>query len=174
MGSFLKRWWRGCEGVTAVEFSMVGVPFVLMTIGIIEMALMFTSQSVLQEATFTASRLIRTGQLQSAPGGNQEQMFRDAVCGFASILIPCAKIQFQVTEVPSFSDATDEPPTFDEDGNLEDTGFDPGAENSIIVVRVVYNYPIRTPLMRPILATRGDNRTMMSTIVLQTEPYRVE
>ena len=173
MGSYLRNWWRGTKGATAVEFSLIGVPFVLMTIGIVEMALMFTTQSMLQESTFAASRLIRTGQIQQSPGGNQEQMFRDAVCDFASLLIPCDDIQFQVSEVPSFADADDNPPEFDDDGNLLDTGFDPGADSSVIVIRVVYNYPVRTPLMQQWLSTRdGGVRTLLSTMVLQTEPYQ--
>jgi hypothetical protein len=100
-------------------------------------------------------------------------MFRDAVCDFSALLIPCADIQFQVQQVPSFSDAEDEPPEFDENGNLINSGFDPGTENSVVLIRVIYNYPIRTPLMKPLLQNRdGGLRTMMSTIVLQTEPYK--
>ncbi len=172
MESLLKKWWGRNDGVTAVEFSMIAVPFVVMTVGIIEMALMFTSQALLQESTFTASRLIRTGQLQQSESAGQEQMFRDAVCDFSALLIPCNDIQFQVVEVPSFDEADDNPPQFDEDGNLLDTPFDPGDADSVNVIRVVYNYPIRTPLMQPLLANHDNGvRTMMSTIVLQAEPY---
>jgi len=172
MGSLLKKWWGRNDGVTAVEFSMIAVPFVFMTVGIIEMALVFTSQALLQESTFTASRLIRTGQLQQSPSAGQEDMFRDAVCDFSALLIPCDDIQFQVVEVPSFDEADDNPPQFDDEGNLLDTPFDPGEASSVVVIRVVYNYPIRTPLMEPLLANHDNGvRTMLSTIVLQTEPY---
>ena len=172
MKRFLKSWVRETDGVTAVEFSMVGIPFILMTIGIIETALMFTAQSLLQESTFAAARLVRTGQVQQA-AGDPEQMFRDAVCDFSALLIPCERIQFQVKTVPNFEAADDEPPTFDEDGNLEDTTFDPGTENSVVLIRVAYNYPVVTPLMQAIYAnTAGNRRTLLSTIILQTEPYQ--
>ncbi len=174
MRRLLKRWLKEKEGATAVEFALVGFPFILMTVGIVEMALMFTAQSVLHESAFTAARMIRTGQLQQS-GGGQEEAFRNAVCDFARLLIPCASIQFQVQQVPSFSDASDMPPRFDEDGNLLDTGFDPGGANDVVLVRVVYNYPVRTPLMQPLLANNsGFKRTLFSTIVLQTEPYEME
>lgn len=171
---FFGRWFGDKRGTTAVEFSLVGIPFMLMIIGTAEMALMFTAQSVLQEATYTASRLVRTGQLQKMEEGDPQEAFRDAVCDFAELLIPCDRIQFQVEEVPSFGDAEDlPPPEFDEDGNLEDQGFDPGGENSVILIRVAYNYPIVTPLMQPILTNNGGlTRTMISTIVLQNEPYQ--
>ena len=172
MKTVIKKWWRGNKGVTAVEFSLIGIPFVLMTVGIIETALMLTTNSMLQESTFAASRLIRTGQVQQAPSG-AEEMFRDAVCDFSELLIPCDDIQFQVQEVPSFADAADNEPGVDEDGNFTATPFDPGVENSVVIVRVLYNYPIRTPMMQMLLSNReGGRRTMLSTVVLQTEPYQ--
>lgn len=173
MLTLVRKWLKNIKGTTAVEFSLIGVPFVIMTVGTVEMAIMMASQSLLQESTFAASRMIRTGQLQQAEGGGNEEMFRDAVCDFSSLLIPCNDIQFQVQTMPTFADAQDEPlPTFDEDGNLESEDFDAGGESDIVMIRVVYNYPIRTPFMTPSLAnTSNGKRTMMSTIVLQTEPY---
>lgn len=172
MRSVLKSWGHGNGGVAAVEFALVGFPFVLMIIGIIELALLFTTQSVLHEAAFTASRLIRTGQLQQSSAGGQQQMFEDAVCNFAKRLIPCNEIQYEVQVMPTFSDAGDNEPKFDKDGNLITSGFDPGGENDIVLIRVMYNYPIKTPLMQPFLATTGNRRALFSTIVLQTEPYQ--
>lgn len=172
----IKPWLRDKSGTTAVEFSLVGIPFVLMIIGTVEMALMFTAQSVLQEATYTASRQIRTGQIQQMDGGDQQAAFREAVCDFAELLIPCDRIQFQVLEVPDFGDAEGMPEAeFDDDGNLEDQGFDPGDVSSVVMIRVAYNYPIITPLMQPMLTNNGNStRTMLSTIVLQNEPYEFE
>lgn len=172
MGNFFRKWLRRTDGVTAVEFSLIGVPFVLMTIGTIETALMFTAHSLLQESTFTAARLVRTGQVQQAED-DPEEMFREAVCDFADALIPCNQIQFQVKSVPSFEAADDEPPEFDEDGNMQDTEFDPGVANSVVLIRVAYSYPIKTPLMQSFFSNVGSNkRTLLSTIVLQTEPYQ--
>lgn len=167
------RWLKNKRGTTAVEFSLVGIPFVLMIIGTVEIALMFAAQSVLQEATFTAARLVRTGQIQQS-GGDPQTMFRDSVCDFAELLIPCGRIQFQVQQVPSFGDAEDIPPAqFDEEGNLMDQGFDPGGVSDVVLIRVAYNYPIITPMMQPFLSNNGGmTRTILSTIVLQNEPYQ--
>lgn len=171
----IQRWRSFCrskQGGTAVEFSLIAVPFVFLIVGTIEMALMFTAQSVLQESTFTASRLIRTGQLQLGLAGDPEQAFRDSVCDFSALLIPCNQIQFQVKTLPSFADAQDEEPEYDADGNLIDTGFDAGGANDVVLIRVSYNYPIRTPLMQPVLGNvTGGKRALMSTLVMRTEPY---
>ncbi|PZO82813.1 MAG: hypothetical protein DI626_09680, partial [Micavibrio aeruginosavorus] len=109
MKSLFKRWFAGISGVAALEFSLVGIPFILMTVGILEMAMMFTAQSVLHESVSTASRLIRTGQLQKSAASGQEAMFKDAVCDFAEIFIPCGAINYQVQKLDSFSDASDAP-----------------------------------------------------------------
>lgn len=169
----LIRWKRDIEGTTAVEFSLLGLPFVLLIIGIMEISIMFTAQSVLHEATFTAARLIRTGQIQQVDPSAGQEMFRDSVCNFSQLLIPCDRIQFQVIQVDSFGDAEDIPPAdFDEEGNLTDQSFNAGGVSDVVMIRVAYNYPIVTPLMQPMLTNNnGTTRTMVSTVVLQTEPY---
>lgn len=168
----IKAYLKDRRGVTAIEFGLIATPFFFMLIGIIEMALMFTSQSLLEASTTQAARQIRTGQIQQA-GGDMEQAFRTLVCDFAEVLIPCDDIQFQVMNINSFQDAEDfPPPTYDEDGNLEDQGFDPGGSDDIVMIRVAYSYPIITPLMSEVLNNDGGtHRRMISTIVLQTEPY---
>ncbi len=166
-----RAWFGDNKGTTAVEFSLVALPFVMLIVGTIEMALMFTAQSVLQESTFTAARMIRTGQLQQGDEGDAQELFREEVCNFAALLIPCGQIQFSVRTVPSFSDAEDFEPEYDEDGNLVEE-FDPGSANDVVLIRVSYNYPVRTPMMQPVLSNNDlGTRTMLSTIVLRTEPY---
>lgn len=161
------------QGVAAVEFSLLVIPFVFLMIGIIEMALMFTSQSLLEASSAQAARQIRTGAVQEGGG---EQAFIDELCEFAAVLIPCGDIQYQVVSFDDFGDADDFPDAeFDDEGNLEDQGFDPGGVNDVVMVRVSYTYNIKTPMMQLILTNNNDgNRIMLSTIVLQTEPYQFE
>lgn len=172
MGNLWARWIGEERATTAVEFSMVGIPFILMIVGIVEMSLMFAVQSVIQQGTFDAARLIRTGQLQQGELGDPEQAFREAVCDFAELIVPCDQIQYNVEILNEFSDAQDNPPTFDDEGNMEDTEFDPGVQNDVVLVRVAYNFPIRTPMMKPLLANvDGTKRSIFSTMIFQTEPY---
>lgn len=170
----IRQWCRKRDGATAVEFSLLALPLIVMVIGIIEISLMFTTQSLLDASASTAARLIRTGQIQEA-GGNEE-LFRDALCNFARILIPCEDIQFQVQVLDDFGAAEETPPpAYDEDGNLIGQEFSPGDINSVILIRVAYQYSIMTPMMQPLLTNRGDGtRLMLSTIVMQNEPYQFE
>ena len=169
----IPRWRKDEEGVTAVEFALVGLPFLFMVIGIIEMALMFTAQSLLEASTSQAARQIRTGAVQQGGG---EDVFTDAMCDFARVFIPCDEIQYQVVSMENFGDAEEfPPPSYDADGNLEDQGFDPGGVSDVVMIRTSYTYPIKTPLMQVVLTNNsGTSRIMTSTIVLKTEPYEFE
>lgn len=170
---FKSKWAQNEDGVTAVEFALVGLPFLLMVIGIIEMSLMFTSQSLLEASTAQAARQIRTGAVQQGGG---EEAFTEALCDFASVFIPCEDIQYQVVALENFGDAEGfPPPTYDENGDLEDQGFDPGGVSDVVMIRTSYTYPIKTPMMQVLLTNNdGSSRIMISTIVLQTEPYEFE
>lgn len=168
-----KDWRLNKEGSTAVEFALIGIPFIFMVIGIIEMALMFTAQSLLEASVAEAARQIRTGAVQQ--GGGEDE-FQDKLCEFAAVLIPCDEIQYQVIAMEDFGDAEDFPDAqFDDEGNLEDQQFDAGGVNDVVMIRTAYKYPIKTPMMQLMLTNNNsNNRIMLSTMVLQTEPYEFE
>ncbi len=166
-------WKENEDGATAVEFALVGIPFIFMVIGIVEMGLMFTSQSLLEASTASAARQVRTGAVQEGGG---EALFRDELCDFASVLMTCNELQYQVVTMADFGEAEEFPdPTFDDDGNLEDQQFDAGGVSDVVMIRTAYQYPIKTPLFQLMLSNNSRNtRTMLSTVVLRTEPYQFE
>ncbi|MFA7275818.1 MAG: TadE family protein [Pseudobdellovibrionaceae bacterium] len=169
----VKRWIKGEEASTAVEFALVAMPFTYLLIGIIEVSLMFAAMSTLDSATNDAARLIRTGQVQQTTGDPQ-QMFEDLLCAKAEIFLNCDSIQYEVVRLENFSDFDTVPASFDEDGNLLSAGFDAGSVDDVILIRTAYRYPLLTPLIGDALADASDNtKLMISTIVLETEPYDV-
>lgn len=158
------------RGSTAVEFALVAIPFMWLLIGMVELALYFTSSSLLAEATNVGARMVRTGQLDGNAGA--EQAFKDAVCDRAAVFIPCADIQFQVRQVAGDNFANATAPGFDANGNLTGQGFNGGQQSSVIMVRVAYRYPFMTPLIGSVLADGANNsRLIMNTIVMKNEPY---
>ena len=162
--------------MAAVEFALVAFPFIFLMIGIIEMALMFTAQSVLEYANSSAGRLIRTGQMQDLTIEEQVDLFEEVVCENVSMMMDCNQIQYFVTTLPNYASAQAvPPPEYDEDGNLVDAEFSIGGASDIVFVRVIYRYPIVLPIMQQILSNfEGQYRMMVSTSVLQTEPYEFE
>jgi len=169
-----KTSWKENEGgSTAVEFALIGIPFIFMVVGIIEMALMFTAQSLLEASTSEAARQVRIGAVQQGGGVDA---FEDSLCDFANVMMNCEQLQYQVESVDSFQDAQDLPDaSFDSEGNLNNQGFDPGGVSDVVLIRVAYKYKINTPMMKYILSNQGNsNRLLLSTVVLQTEPYEFE
>jgi hypothetical protein len=169
LGNIFKSWVRSEDGVTAVEFSLLFTPFLMLTLGILELAIMFTSASLLEGATSSAARMIRTGELQQAVGDPQTN-FENALCEFATVLIDCNDIEVEVQEMTSFSDFGSMGPQY-EDGAFQSRGFDAGCADERVLVRTVYEYSMLTPLVGTLLSGGDGVMEFMSTIVLQTEPY---
>ncbi len=171
MKGFLKNWCKKEDGTTAIEFSMLLMPYLMISLGIIEMSLMFTSASLVEGATSSAARLIRTGQLQQS-AGDPETLFRDALCEYATVLVSCDDMVIEVQTLGSYGDYTQA--AFNGDGDMISQGFDAGESNDRVVVRVAYRYSMMTPLVGNLLNGPDGSTLFMSTIVLQTEPYEFQ
>ncbi|MCB1838700.1 MAG: pilus assembly protein [Rhodospirillales bacterium] len=173
MTRFLKKWIKNEDAATAIEFSLVAIPFFMLCLGIMELSLMYASASLLEGATDSAARLIRTGQVQQTEG-DPETMFRDAMCNFVNVLIDCNDVVIEVQTMDSYDDFASMAPVFDSDGNMVSQGFNAGGSNDRILIRVGYRYQMKTPLVGPLLNGPDGGTLFMSTIVLQTEPYEFE
>ena len=170
LGKLFKNWVRGDDGVTAIEFSMLLAPFMMLTLGILEMALMFTSASLLEGATNSAARLIRTGQLQQA-AGDPETLFRNALCDYATVLINCNDVVIEVQDMTSFADFGGLGAQIDGDGNVVSRGVSTGGSGDRVLIRTAYRYSLLTPFVGPLMSGGDGELLFMSTIVLQSEPY---
>lgn len=142
----------------------------MLSLGIIELSVMYAAASLLEGATNSAARLIRTGQVQQA-SMDPESMFRDAICDYATVLISCNDVVVEVVPLNNFTDYATIAPEYDDDGNLVSQGFDAGGSNDKILIRVAYRYTMMTPFIGQLIAGPTGSRLFMSTIVLQTEPY---
>lgn len=168
----LKRYKKKEDGVTAIEFSLLAIPYLLLTLGLIELSVMYASASLLEGATSSAARLIRTGQIQQDDtGAGTETLFRDAICSYATVLINCNDVVIEIQEMESFGDFDAMAPVYDSDGNLVSQGVDAGGADSRVLIRAAYRYDLMTPLVGPLMGGPDGSRLFMSTIVLQSEPY---
>jgi Flp pilus assembly protein TadG len=167
---FVGRLLAAREGSAAVEFGMVALPFLLMIFAILELGLIFVTDSVLENATMETGRLVRTGQA-SASGMTREQ-FKASLCSRMSILaadcVSRAKVDVRV--VTLFAAPLDDPmagETFDESATTYNTGL-PG---SFMVVRVWYTQPLMTTFLAQGLSRTGDGTTLLtSTTAFRNEP----
>lgn len=167
---FAGRLLRASDGSAAVEFGMVALPFVLMMFAILEIGLVFVTDSVLENATIETGRLVRTGQAsaQSMTAGT----FKTALCARMSIFAAdCAsRATVDVRVIPQFATTPPDPMaggTFN-DGVLT---YSNGAPGDLILVRVWYRQPLLTTFLSQGLSRMSDGAAMLTaTTAFRNEP----
>lgn len=161
------------RGVTAIEFAIVAMPFLALCFGIIEIGLAHLANRMLDNAVVSAARLIRTGQ--AADGAITQDQFKQQICDFMpEFMCSLNRITMEVTTYDDFESAKNMESLYDENGNLKDdeeTSFDPGEASSIVVVNVIYDWPMMTSLMGLDAADDGNVRHLSSTMVFRNEPW---
>jgi len=169
----LRRLARREDGVAAVEFGLVVVPFLAMLFAIIETSLIFFAGQTLETATADASRLIMTGQAQAQSYSATE--FKNAVCSHVFGLFDCQnKLQVDVRTYgyTDFNSAKAAKPIDDKGNLVNDFGFKPGGPGCIVVARVMYPWPVWVPQLGIKLADlSGNQRLLMATAAFRNEPY---
>lgn len=179
MGLIIKAfrsWLRDRDGSTALEFALVAIPFSLLAVAIIEMAMMYTAYSLMQGAAQDAVRAVRTGQVQVISDPEEaEDFFRQQICDHIPIaLVDCNNVRFSIEVLDSFADG-DTDVEIDEEGEMNDDGFDTGGSGDIVLVNVLYYHPLITPLVGAFLSDSPNNSKLMTAIfAIQTEPYEME
>lgn len=169
----LRQFRAASDGVAAVEFAIVAVPFFALLIAIMEVAMIFFAGQLIEAGTSEAARLIRTGQAQAQ--GFDEERFKDQICGNIGVLTQCSsKIKIDVRTFPDFKAASENiSDPIDEDGNLvENFNFDPGLGGDIVMVRAFYEWTTITPdfSVSPGNLSNG-NKLLAATVAFRNEPF---
>jgi Flp pilus assembly protein TadG len=161
----LCRFARHDKGATAVEFSMVAIPFLGMMFAIAETGLVFFAGQALETAAADSARKILTGQ---ADGWSPDK-FKEEVCSHVFGLFDCNKIQINVKAYPSFGAADMKTPV-DANGNIV-SEFNAGQPGDVVIARLIYEWPVYIPGLnlddRP-----GGKRLLMATVAFRNEPYK--
>ena len=166
---------RQQDGTAAIEFGLVAVPFFALIFAIMETALVFFVGQTLETAGSDSARLIMTGQAQAK--GLNKDTFKEAVCDKVKSfgLFDCTTgLAVDVQKYSQFSDINLSTLAIDEDGKLKTDGFvyQPGGPGEIVVVRVMYQWPVYVSLLGLNLSDMaGGKRLLMSTSAFRNEPY---
>lgn len=168
----VRRFTRGEDGAAAVEFALVAAPFLALMFAIMETALVFFASQTLETAVADSARLIMTGQAQSQ--SFSQAQFKSAVCAKVGGLFDCAGgLQIDVKTYSSFGTVDNSPP-LDANGNLKTNfGYQPGGPGDIVVVRLMYQWPVYASLLGFNLGDMaGNKRLVMATAAFRNEPYQ--
>jgi Flp pilus assembly protein TadG len=153
-----------------VEFALVAAPFCALLLAILQTALVFLAQQVLQTATTESARLVMTGQAQTQ--NLTPAQFQQDVCGFASALFTCSGIYVNVQTFSSFSGMTQMSPLQNGQFQAGSMNFGTGGPGDIVLMQVFYQWPIVLgPLGFNLSNMSGNNRLLIGTAVFRNEPY---
>jgi Flp pilus assembly protein TadG len=160
------------KGATAVEFALVGMPFLGLLLIALQLGIIYVSQSALELATEKSARLVLTGTVQGQ--AQTQSQFLATVCGKLPAMLKCANLMVDAQVYTSFSGANTTTPTitYDSHGNVTNTwNYNIGGAGDIVVLRVIYLMPV---IGGPLFALANSNgaRVLMATSVFKNEPYQ--
>jgi Flp pilus assembly protein TadG len=170
------------KAATAVEFALIATPFLAITVALIQTFLVFFAQAVLENVVRNTSRLIMTGQVQTQQ--MSASAFTTIVCNQGSILFRCPAagtgngLMVDVQVANGWSSANVGMPslTYDASGNvttasLNGLQFNPGNAGDIVVVRVIYLWPVFFgPIAFNMANQANGTRMIMASAAFQNEP----
>lgn len=182
------------RGATAIEFSILAIPFFIIIFAIAETFIAFTGEQLLNTATETMARKLRTGAITYNSGNINTDMvekdFRTAFCNEISILMRCSATELLTPDrlfidVRSYSSFSDIPTTLARKGNADNSdidttgfGFTPGGGSTINVVRAYYRWGVTADIARPFItnlrpagSSMPKDYLMVSTAVFVNEKY---
>jgi Flp pilus assembly protein TadG len=158
---------------TAIEFAMLAPIFIGLLISVLETGIFFLAQQNLQAAAVKAGRLYLTGQAQGS-SMTQSQLVT-AICPSIQALFTCGNLMVDLQTYNSFSNANTSAPTltYNAQGVVTNTwAYSPGTSGQIMVVRLLYQWPLISGPFVMILPNLGNGTSLvMGVTAFRVEPY---
>lgn len=151
---------------------MVAFPFFLMVFAVLELGLIFMIDTVLENASYQAARLVRTGQ--AAGGTISASAFRQKLCDNMSVFAgDCpSRVNVDVRVIPQFRNTPLPDPIVNgqiDPASLQYVTGDPG---DLVLIRVFYRQPLVTPMMSQVMQKLSSGEAVLTvTTAFRNEPY---
>lgn len=170
---FLSRFLRDRRGSTAIEFTILAIPFSLLVFAILESCISFAGQEVMSNVTDDIARQLRTGQIK--PPLSETQL-KDMICDRLEIMVAdgCPGLLVDLQKYDTFALAAAVRIKLTPDRDIDTTGFavTPGPSMSKNMLRVFYKWPVMTDFMRKSMSNLKDGKTLhFATVTWQNEPF---
>lgn len=172
------------DGATAVEFSLIALPFLSLLAVILQTSLMVWASRNLDDALQRAGRTIYTGQFQKANTGQSDTAtllanMKTAICGASASRVPtvfdCSTLKLNVVLSTSFANGTVPTPLDPKTGDWTKgfgTNYACAQPGAIVVFTAAAKYRVAFSFLYAGLPGFGDGaRLLQSTAVFRTEPY---
>ncbi|MBZ8132771.1 hypothetical protein CLD20_05760 [Afifella sp. IM 167] len=181
-----KRLGRDEGGSTALEFAMIAPILFLLIMGVIEIGMLLTARGILEHATYVATRLGRTGFVESK--STRDATIRKELRDRAALFLDPSKVHISSVAYTGFDKIGDPEPFTDANGNgARDNGenftdvngngkwdADQGANGyggakEIVVYDVTYPWTFFTPIVGRFFPQGG--LTLEAHAIVKNEPY---
>jgi len=158
------RWARGRRAIVAVEFALVGPPFLFCLVFMVELGYDLYAQEMLDYGLQTAARQIQLGKAQGAatPALFITNYFCPVITGFLS----CNSISVNISQVTDFYAAGNIAVPKNAQGQLSTTNFVycPGSANELMLAEAVYTSPSIVSLFVPAMAISNGSSFVRVTL----------
>jgi Flp pilus assembly protein TadG len=172
--ALLARFIGNRKGTTAIEFTILLIPFILLVFAILESCVAFAGQQLLANATDEVARQIRTGQIRAE--NITETSLHNNLCAKLEILVSqgCPGLVFDLESYGTFAEAANVRTQLTADDELDTTGFGvhPGGSATKNMLRVYYEWPVMTDLMARYMSNlKGGKILLFASVTWQNEPF---
>ncbi|MBX9933230.1 MAG: pilus assembly protein [Methylobacterium sp.] len=167
--------WSHKGGATAIEFGLVGLPFVLLLLVILEASLLLTAQLTFNNAVDRGARQVLTGNFQEKSDGTDPAVrLRKSICeGF--VMFSCADLKVEVTTSPTYrTPSATNPYDADKKAMAEGFGnrFDCPNGDEIVSIRAATTVSAYLPMVDFTGSKIGtDKQLILATAVFRSEPF---
>lgn len=166
MRHLLRRFKSERKGSTAIEFAFIIVPFLMLTLGTLEISLIHLSRSSMTDAIEKTSRQIMTGQ----GGCLTAEEYIEQLCGRLSFANGSCEDNTKVVveELASFND---DPSAAEEDFASITSSMENGRENSIMLLRSYHRWNVMFPFLDQALGGDEGELILVSNLAFRNEPF---
>ena len=171
LAGLVQQFCRREEGATAVEFALVAFPFIALLLVIFESAMVMFTDISLQNGVTAASRLIRTGQVQTQ--GMSQTAFKKIICDNVASYIDCTKIRLDVTKSTTAVISGVNQQTVDDKTNPE--RWQTSGPSDWVLVQARYDWKLFLPQLTLLSNYKNGNnedmRRLTAGALFRNEPY---
>lgn len=161
------------RGATAIEFALISIPMMMLMLGVLELGLILLVSVTLETATEFTARDIRTGVFQMG-GASTKGDYKAKVCRNMSWLrnLCSSKLYVETQTFDTFTTASSSAPAEPNVFDPTKTCWSPGNPEDIVLVRTYFEWPIITPLLKPVFTDYGSGARLLSSARLfRNEPF---
>lgn len=139
----LKQWGRNIDGVTAIEFAMIGPLLLTLIFSVLELSWLIIKVLLIDNAVEVASKQIYVGNVPDRAA------FEAIVCDNIPVFRNCLdRINVEAIEISDFGDVPASNPECRDSGDdsfTPTTTYTTGTSSAIVFLRVCVTAPLATP-----------------------------